>query len=481
MILDGPSWGHRHYPFVVIGTGFGALFFVHRLLERRPAAKVLMLERGSYRPWETQIAEQRNADVEAADTYRDEAAPKRWNFAVAYGGGTNCWYGTAPRMHPNDFRLESLYGRGRDWPLDYDEIEPYYAEAEAIMDISGPDDIAAVCPRSRPFPQPPHRLSAVDRVMKEAQPQRHFAMPTGRARRATDRRAQCCASLRCDLCPVEAKFTVHNGFRHITEHPNVHILVGAEARELERIGGIATAVRFVHKGREARIGCDFCVLGAGAIHSAAILARSSIEHPLQGRGLNEQLGFGAEAMLDGLDNFDGSTITTGVNYALYDGSFRALHGGAFLAFENRPLYGLRRDYGRWRQLLVVTVNVEDELLDENFVTVDDKGDVVVHYARASDYAIDGARRALDLLPEVLSPLPVESIAFKGYRKAESHVQGTLRMGTGIEDSVVDRAQIHHGIRNLMAVGTAVFPTCPPAPPSLTIAALSLRAADLLLA
>jgi choline dehydrogenase-like flavoprotein len=57
------------------------------------------------------------------------------------------------------------------------------------------------------------------------------------------------------------------------------------------------------------------------------------------------------------------------------------------------------------------------------------------------------------------------------------VQGTLRMGTDPADSVVDAGLVHHRYRNLVVVGTAVFPSCATANPSLTAAALALRAAE----
>jgi choline dehydrogenase-like flavoprotein len=358
-------------------------------------------------------------------------------------------------------------------------MEPYYMAAEEIMDISGPDDIRVVTPRSRPYPQPPHKFSAADRIMKQAQPDKHFVMPTARARVANAQRPQCCATFRCNLCPVQAKFTALNGFRHITGHPNVQVLTDAEVIEVERSDGSrVSAVRFRHGGREQRVGCDLCVLGANAIHSAAILLRSGIADPLTGRGLNEQLGYAVEVFLDGLDNFDGSTITTGANYSLYDGPFRSDHGGAFLVFDNRFPYGVRTEFGRWRQTLAMNVTIEDELLNENRVSVDSSGAAVVHFHGHSAYALRAAERSLIQLPEVLAPLPVEKIVFKGYRPSESHLQGTLRMGRTRADSVVDRSQVHHHLRNLIVVGTSVLPTCPPVAPSLTAAALSLRAADI---
>jgi choline dehydrogenase-like flavoprotein len=253
----------------------------------------------------------------------------------------------------------------------------------------------------------------------------------------------------------------------------------AEVIEVERSGASSiSAVRFRHASGEQRVGCDLCVLGANAIHSPAILLRSGIDEPLVGRGLNEQLGYAVEVLLDGLENLDGSTITTGANYSLYDGLFRAAYGGAFLVFDNRFPYGVRTEFGRWRQTLAMNVTIEDELLDQNRVAIDDSGEVIVHFHGHSPYATRAAMRSLEELPKVLAPLPVEKIVFKGYRPSESHLQGTLRMGRTRVDSVIDGAQVHHDIRNLIVVGTSVLATCPPVAPSLTAAALSLRAADI---
>ena len=44
----------------------------------------------------------------------------------AVGGSTVIWTAHAPRMHPSDFRVKSLDGVADDWPLTYDELEPYY-------------------------------------------------------------------------------------------------------------------------------------------------------------------------------------------------------------------------------------------------------------------------------------------------------------------------------------------------------------------
>ncbi len=40
-------------------------------------------------------------------------------------------------MIPSDFKLRTLYGQGFDWPISYDELEPYYCEAESEIAATG--------------------------------------------------------------------------------------------------------------------------------------------------------------------------------------------------------------------------------------------------------------------------------------------------------------------------------------------------------
>lgn len=58
--------------------------------------------------------------------------------AIRVGGGTTLhWLGTTPRMLPNDFKLKEKYNQAVDWPLDYDELKPYYEMAEYEIGVSG--------------------------------------------------------------------------------------------------------------------------------------------------------------------------------------------------------------------------------------------------------------------------------------------------------------------------------------------------------
>lgn len=477
--VDGADIEGRQFAIVVIGTGFGSSFFLAEAL-RRVSGPVAVLEWGGLRDHATQIREQRNGSIAPSQTFVNRGT-RPWNFTIAFGGGTNCWFGQTPRMHPSDFRLRSSHGVGHDWPFDYSELEPYYCEAEEMMGISGDSAIGAVTPRSQPFPQPPHRFSTADRLIAQARPQHHFVMPTARARVSTATRPQCCASLRCNLCPNDAKFTVINGMTRVYGNERVHLCTGAEVRELEIRGNSVVRARFRREGRDHWVAGDFFVLGANAIHSPGILLRSAMTEGPVGRGLHEAYGIEAEILLDGVDNFDGSTITTGIDYGSYDGNFRSHAGSALIHFENRWKFGFRTEPGRWRQTLPVTIAVETLPREEDKVTVDRKGKVEVHSAEPGAYARAGAQRALEELERIAACVPAEKVVYRGERPTESHLQGTLRMGPNKTSSVVDPLQLHHNYRNLAVVGSSVFPTCTATNPSLTVAALSLRAARGILA
>ncbi|MCP4039087.1 MAG: GMC family oxidoreductase, partial [bacterium] len=224
------------------------------------------------------------------------------------------------------------------------------------------------------------------------------------------------------------------------------------------------------------------VLGASAIFNPHILLRSGLEHPQLGRNLYEQVSLKATVLLDGLDNFQGSTSITGHGYMLYDGPHRKQHPAILIETWNVPR--LRDERGKWRQLLKLMCIIEEYPQHRNKVTLageDPTKPAVVHEGRSPETrkAVAALEREL---PRILSALPVEDVIIADeFKQTDAHVLGTVAMGDDPETSIVDRHLVHHQVRNLLVLGGSAFPTSSPANPTLTISALSLWAANELLA
>lgn len=152
----------RFYDVVVVGAGVAGSITAKWLTEA--GLDVLVLEAGPASPADIngydrhlhafytayakgpESAWPANANAPQADTanirhndgYFVQQGPDLYgsSYTRAQGGSTLHWLGVALRMLPEDFRLKSLFGVGRDWPLDADELEPFYRKAEHEIGVS---------------------------------------------------------------------------------------------------------------------------------------------------------------------------------------------------------------------------------------------------------------------------------------------------------------------------------------------------------
>jgi len=472
------------YDLVVIGTGFASTLFLLAYLRRSPAQRrVLVLERGRRFTHREYVASYDGLINESLRQVDRRKSRKEWAFMSAFGGTSNCWWANTPRMAPDDFTLRTRFGVGQDWPLGYDQLEEYYCQAEDLLHIAGPDE-HAICPRSRPFPQPAHRLSDPDRRLQALYPEEFFALPTARPSLPTASRAACCGNGTCIACPVDAKFTVTNELAWVYDDPRVTLLLGTRAEYLERRAGLATAVAYLGPDGEGWARGELFALGANGIFNPHLLLRSGLELPALGRGLVEQVGAYGVAYLDGIENFQGGTTRCGAGYMLHRPETRAERAaGLFLTHNTLDISGLRPARGRWRQIMGFSVVMEDLRQDDNRVELD-PGDparprlVFTHRSAYADRGLAALPRALE---QVLGPMPVDAIELHPAPKpTEAHIIGTTVMGRDPATSVVDPDLRLHGVPNVLVLGSGAFPTAPPANPTLTLSALSLRAVDRLL-
>lgn len=465
----------EYFDLVVVGTSFASSFFLHEYLKAaKPSAKILVLERGKVRAWKQTLLEKSHAEQTLEDVAIAEHPHKRWISHLTFGGNSNCWWGSTPRFHPSDFSTKTRYGVGEDWPFSYEVLDPYYVEAEALMSVAGPNQEPCI-PRSVPLPQPPHKMTDPEKIMQGAYPEHFFSAPSARPRLPTENRPACCASARCGHCPIDAKFRVQNEMMGIYQDPRVQVRCNAEVTHLDCTAGRARRVMYRLGGKQMNARADLFALGANAFFNAAILQRSGVEHEWLGRGLGEQASYVAKVLLDGVNCFQGSTSLTAHGYMLYDGPHRSERAGCLLEFNNVPK--LRPEPGRWREIVEVKMIFEDIPLAENRVTLAKDGRAKSIYSGCSEYTKRSLSMRHELLEKALAPLPVEKILLEEDEIiTEAHIQGTCRMGKDAEHGVVDENLRLHSHRNVFALGAGSFPTCPSANPTLTLSALSLKAA-----
>ncbi len=472
----------NHFDVVIVGTGFAGAFFLKRYLEHAaPSARILVLERGNTDSKSWQLQHRATSSIGLEDVYHNNNPSKLWITSPGLGGNSKCWWAGAMRMMPNDFKLRTRYGVGIDWPIGYDDLEQYYDAAEYIMQVSGPGDLPMQ--RSRPYPLPPHRFSDPDVLLKAKFPDSWFHPATARASVPTGTRGVCCASGICDLCPVDAKFTVQNGLPEVYHDPRVTLLLQATAETVDTAGGLARGINYTHEGAAKRADADLVVLAASALFNPHILLRSNIHHPLLGKRLSDQYEMNVCVDLKGVKAYNGSTVITGNGYMFYDGEHRRDRAACFVETWNSPFTyqdaSLRSEPGRWRERQYFRFIFDELPLDENTVGVygaDPRMAETTHFGY-SQYAQRGAARIPQMIDVLATALPIERVVVIDEAVSSGHIQGTVVMGNDPKTSIVDTNLMHHEFRNLLVLGAGAFPTAIPGLPTLTLSAMSLRAAD----
>ena len=144
----------------IIGAGISAAMVAERLAERT-SASITVVEAGqSTTPLEGRFERRQRFLDYGENPYPDDHVEGLTGFGTLYrsmvvGGSAMHWGGAVPRFSPEDFRLRSMYGVGDDWPLSYDQLDPFFQEAEERMGVAGEQGPPEYDPRSASYPMPP--------------------------------------------------------------------------------------------------------------------------------------------------------------------------------------------------------------------------------------------------------------------------------------------------------------------------------------
>lgn len=474
---------HDAYDLVVVGTGFASSFFLKKYLAKvKGDKKVLVLERGYFYPHEERLKVKRGQSSQFQQyeepwekAIKNINTEKRWPFTTGYGGSSNCWWGCTPRFMPSDFKMKTLYGIGEDWPVSYEQLDPYYEEAENLMSISGPDDTPF--PKKVKYPLPAHAFSMVDKVLHKTYGNQYISQPTARASRSIAGRNGCMSSSVCDTCPVDAKFTIENSGLNVYQDKRVEMLYGAQVYALETVNNVVKKVLFLKDGKEQGVRGELVILGANPFFNSNILLNSGDKNPLTGKGFGEQLGMQVLIYLDNMSNVGGSTWVNANGYMFYDGLHRKDFAACLIEVSNAPYY-IRLERGKQLNIASFRLLFEDLPLSTNYIkNTADRLIPEVHFKERSEYTLKAIENMKQKLPGVLSCLPVEKLKYLDPFPNEGHIIGGTRMSETIEKGVVDKHMVHHQYRNLLVLGAGAFTTFSPSNPTLTLSAMSLFSAD----
>jgi glucose dehydrogenase len=201
----------------IVGSGISAAMVAERLA-RTTTAKILVVEAGD----DTVPLAQRPAARERFLRYNenpwgrdhlegyDVEGPLQ-SRSMQVGGLAMHWGGVTPRFSPEDFKQQSLYGVGTDWPIAYEDLDPFYQEAEELMGIAGEQGPEDLDPRGKPFPLPAIPLTYNLELLKKWASSAGIAMwsqPSAKNSIPYRGRPQCCRNDTCSpICPIGAKYS----------------------------------------------------------------------------------------------------------------------------------------------------------------------------------------------------------------------------------------------------------------------------------
>ncbi len=247
-----------------------------------------------------------------------------WWRARMLGGRTNHWGRFSLRFSHHDFKAASRDGHGADWPMEYDDLAPWYDAAEKIIGVVGNNPGIPDVPDSAPgVLQPPPKPQVPELLLSAAA--KKLGIPTVPMRRAVlsrpiDERQACFYATPCGRgCSIGAAFQTTTSLLPLAmKTGRLKIVTDAMVRSVEVDDkGRAESVTFIErKSRQpVSVAARVVVLAASACESARILLNSRSDK--QPNGVANSSGQVGRNLLD----------STGAN----------LHGHV-PALENRPRY-----------------------------------------------------------------------------------------------------------------------------------------------
>jgi choline dehydrogenase-like flavoprotein len=466
------------------------------------------------------------------------------DLPAVVGGGTVHWDAKVPRFWRQDFKGLSLHGpvpgaNVADWPLSYEELEPFYDAVERQLGVQGdlarmPAATLAQAPRRRPFamaPNPPMYGGSLLAKGAESLGYHPYPFPQAVNSRRFDQRPRCNSCGYCSGfgCPINARGGAAVSFLHQALRSGARLRTRCfvhrvdVSRDGRRVRGVSYMDRH---GRRRLERADVVIVAASAIETARLLLLSATSaHP---RGLGNRSGqVGRNLMFHHftqaaaffsesvhawrgpsttvtMDDFVGPDFGDAAKAAglpYLKGGICEVGGTLTLLAEAKAYAGIGGVWGRAHKDLMRGATIRDHVAGISMIgedlpqlanrvdldpTIRDVHGFPVpritysphrHELAASAYYQPKLEAICQAAPGASSGLAFDAdTPTAGTVPATKHIMGTARMGSSPDSSVVDALGRVHEVEGLVIADGSVFVSSGGFNPTLTIMALALRSA-----
>jgi choline dehydrogenase-like flavoprotein len=514
----------NQYNVIIIGTGAGGGTLAYHLA---PSGKrILILERGDYVAREKDNWNPQAVNVDAryntTEIWRDIQGRDLHPHTNYYVGGNTKFYGAALfRLRQQDFgEIQHHGGISPAWPISYNDLEPYYSQAEQLYQVHGNrGEDPTEPPAGKPYPWP--AVSHESRIQHLADDFASsgltpFHTPLGiMLDEKNPRQSPCIRCNTCDgfPCLVQAKSDAQvSCVDPAVEHSNVTLLTNALVKRLETdaTGHEINRVVVERNGSLETYSGDIVVVSCGAINSAALLLRSANDKHPQGLANSSDvvgrhyMGH-TNSVLMAISRCPNPTIfqkTLSVN-DFYFGSRDFEYPMGHISFVGKldaitlragapaiaPGFTLELMAQHSLDFWLTSEDLPDP---HNRVTIGHNGEIVMAYTPNNLKAHDQLKVHLQKTMKqntcsvhghechqglfsrnlyVGQRIPLAGVA---------HQNGTIRFGHDPKTSALDVNCKTHDVDNLYVVDGSFFPSSAAVNPALTIIANALRVGDHLL-
>ncbi len=502
----------QHYDLIIIGTGAGGGTLARKLAPS--GKKILILERGDYIPrekenWDTEEVFLK-ARYKAKENWTDKNG-KSFHPGIHYcvGGNTKVYGAALLRMREQDFgEIKHHGGISPAWDIKYNDLAPYYLEAEKLYSVHGLRDSDPTEPAEKnpyslaPLEHEPRIQALFDDIKKLGL--KPFPLPIGFKNEEKEGESKVVLD-RFDGFPdpTESKADAHVvGIKEALKYSNVTLETDSYVSRLitDSSGKEIKSVEVIRHGQTISYTTDIVVVSAGAINSAALLLRSaSDKHPNGLANGSDVVGRNymahnnsAMVALSTKPNPTKFGKTFAINdfyFGAEDFDFPLGHiqmlgkSDAMMFREDAPSFapGLTLEYMA-KHALDFWMTSEDLPLPENRVTLDKKGNIVLSY---SENNLEGHKRLQKKLRWILEHSGCEThllpnnvyLGKKIPIAGTAHQCGTIRFGNDPKTSALNTNCRAHEVENLYVVDGSFFPSSSAVNPGLTIMANALRVGD----